>query len=444
MAGPIILGMLSYTVMNFCDTWMVSFLGDRTVAAAGSAGLWSYTLSTLLLGVAGCVSTFASQCIGRNQPKRCGAYAWQGIYFVVPAAVLAAGLIVAAPSLFSTMTGHSDEVIALETVYFQVRALGYPAMVWSTALGAFFMSVNRPQVPMYLSILSNGVNLFLNYCLIFGKFGFPALGLAGAGIATILSQWLGALLGHALFITRHFDARYATRRTWRFNPRAFWEICRIGLPNGLSMFLDVFIWAIFTSFIVGRFGDTQLAAHNIAIAFMHVAFMPALGMNQAIAPIVGQWIGRGMHDRAQARTWTAIKLCMVYMFLVSGTFALTGNHLIAAIFSNTPEVVRLGHLLLMCAGVFQGFDAINIVIMGALRGAGDTRWMMWAMFVGSYVIFLPGALLVAIHWNTGAFGAWVWATVYILAFAALMYWRFQGGYWRSINIFGESPAHAGR
>ncbi|MFH1516431.1 MAG: MATE family efflux transporter, partial [Pseudomonadota bacterium] len=268
------------------------------------------------------------------------------------------------------------------------------------------------------------------------------LELAGAAIATVLSQFLQLAILHGVFVNRHYQRAYGTRKAWHFDTRRIGELIRIGLPNGASMFLDIANWSIFTSFVVGHFGDAQLAAHNVAISFMHVCFMPAVAINQGIAAIVGQWIGRNDIPRAKARTFTAIKIAMAYMTVMGLVFAIFGGHLIRAVFSEDPVVVGLGHKLLILAAFFQAFDSVNIICMGALRGAGDTRYMMWLMLVMAYVFFLPLACVLAFAAGGQAFGAWIAATIYITVLSGLLLRRFQGERWRDIRIFSEERTHA--
>ena len=436
MSGPIILGSVSYTVMGFVDTMMVSKLGTATLAAAGSAGIWSYTMGCLIFGVVGCVSTFAAQSLGRGEKQHCARYCWQGVYVSLLAGVLAMALWPLSGPLFRTM-GHSADVTQLELVYFRIRLWSYIPIAWTTALAAFFQAVNRPRIPMRVAIEANALNIVLNYVLIFGKLGFPALGIAGAAAATVISMAVQVVLLQWIFLSKPLDAEFGTRTTFAPDLVRMAELLRIGLPAGLSLFLDVANWSLFTSHIVGRFGAAALAAHNAAIQFMHVAFMPALGLNQGIAAIVGQHMGRGDIPRAKARTYTATKIAIGYMVLVGVVFALFGQGLIRTCFSTEPDVVALGHVLLVMAAVFQGFDAINIVCFGALRGAGDTRWPLYAVVIGAYLGFLPLALLLAFVAGWGAIGAWIGATVYIIGLSGVVFRRFRGERWRHIRIFSE-------
>lgn len=437
MAGPIAMGTMSFVAMDFADKFMVATLGTEELAAIGSAGLWSYLAAAIIIGIVGCISTFVGQSIGRGDARSAGAYAWQGFYISLLAGI---GALIAWPlagPVFGAM-GHEPRTTELEVVYFQIRLLGYFPLAWGTALATFFQGVNRPYVQMNVMIAGNFLNIFLNYVLIYGNFGAPELGMAGAAWGTVIAQFAQAAALHFIFFLPSFDGPYATRSSWRFDLRRFRELVRIGAPSGVHMLLEVATWGVFISFIVGGYGTAQLAANNAALSFMHLSFMPAMALNQAIAPIVGQWIGRGDVARAKARTYTAVKIAVVYMLLMGIVFAVIGDRMIARFFSDDPAIILLGWQLLVCAAVFQGFDGMNIVCAGALRGVGDTRWVMFATMVGAYPVFLPIATAMA-YYGGGALGAWIGATVYISGLSMAMLWRFHAERWRSISIF-DVPA----
>ena len=440
MAGPIVIAAMSFVAMDFADKLMVAQLGTQNLAAIGSASIWAYILGCFILGTVGVISTFVSQSIGRGEPERAGLYTWQGFYVSLGAGLLTIALWPLAEPLFGLM-GHSEESTKLEVAYFQVRLLGYWPMAWGTALIAFYQGINRPAVTMYVVVVANFTNIVFNYALIYGHWGFPQLGIAGAAWGTVASQYVQAILLHVLYMRRGEDAIYRTRNTWRLEIRRFWELLKIGAPAGVCMMLDVATWGIFISFIVGRFGDNALAANNAALSIMHVSFVPAIALNQAIAPIVGQWIGRGDIARAKARTFTALKIAAIYMSVMGVVFAIFGAPIIR-IFNDDPEVLLLGWQLLVMAAVFQLSDSANIVSMGALRGAGDTRWVMWATIVGAYCVFLPLASFLALVYPGGPFWAWVGASIYIIGLSLVLLRRFVSEKWRDIKIFDDSAVSA--
>lgn len=436
MSGPIIVGTLSYTIMQFVDQIMVAWLGTDALAAVGSAGIWSYVMGCFVFGLVGVVGTFVAQSYGQGDHAECGRYMWQGMYLSVLAGVLALILWPLSEVLFHSM-GHSPDVTRMELRYFQLRLLGYFPMACVMAQSAFFQAVGRPGIPTMVAIVANVMNIVLDYLLIFGVWGFPRMEIGGAALATSLSIIAQAVALQVIFMGPRFAKPYATWSGYAFSGRRIYDMFRIGTYAGLTIFMDVANWAIFTSFIVGYFGDVALAGHTAALALMHLSFMPALGLNHGIAAIVGQHIGRKRQDIATARTYTAIKVAMGYMFLMGLMFALFGRQLMM-LFSNDPAVVDMGYMLLLLAAIFQAFDAINIVVLGALRGAGDTRWVAIVTFALAYLFFLPMALVLAFPMALGAVGAWMGATVYIIGLSGILYVRFRGGRWQEIVIFSKN------
>ncbi len=441
MSWPIVLGSLSFTVMEFCDKFMVAQLGTVPLAAVGSGGVWSYTMSTLLLGIVGCTGTFVAQSYGKGKLEDCAKYTWQGIYMAFLSLFLAGVLAIISDELFLWMK-HSPEVTHQELIYFRIRLFGYFPMAVGYALSSFFPSISRPRVPMYAAILGNVINLGLNYLLIYGKFGFPRMEIAGASLATVISQWIQTIMLFAMFLSPGLHQKYGTRTYFHFDFRRMKELFRIGLPVGLAMFLDIFNWSIFTGFIIGRFGDVSLAAHNIAISFMHLCFMPAVAVSIGVSAIVGQWLGRRQIQVAKQRVHVSLFLCMGYMVTMGFLLAVFGERLIYHIFSKDTEVVQLGHRLLILAALFQVFDAMNITCSGALRGAGDTHWVMWAMVITAYCFFLPLAVVMGIVLGWGALGAWVSATLYTIVLGLVLIGRFLSERWTKIIIFSDSEITA--
>lgn len=434
MAGPAILSNMSWTLMQFVDMAFVSRLGTAQLAAVGAAALWSWVVASLFVGLVSAVSTFVSQSLGRGDKENCAAYGWQSIYISLATCVIGFAIYPLSGHLFGAM-GHPADVVRYEVEYFQPRVLTYFFIPWQAALGAFFMGINRPMVPMLVTVISNVTNIALDYGLIFGKFGLPQLGVAGAAWATVASLAVQSIVLQAIFMSGSMRKEYGSLHRMGIDWHKMKELVRVGLPSGFMWLLDVFTWGVFTGFVVGRFGEVALAAHNAAIQVMHISFMPAIGLNHAIAPIVGQWIGRGNSARAKSRAYLTTRIAIVYMFIMGSIFAFFGKPILVAAFEASPEVATLGATLLMMAAVFQGFDAITIVLSGALRGAGDTKWQAIMMFVASYVVFLPLAYSLAILANGGALGAWLGATIYIISLSGVFFYRFYSEKWRHMNIF---------
>lgn len=435
LSGPIILGSMSQTIMEFADRVMVGRVSTDALAAVGGASLWCFTTGSFVFGMLGCVTTFVAQSMGRGERERCASYVWQGIYIALASSLLAVALWLFSGPLFRAMH-HAPEVTRLELVYFRIRLFGLVPMALSIVLSSFFQGIYRPMIPMAVGIATNILNVVLNAVLIFGLFGFPKLGVAGAALATVISQVAHACLVLAVYLSGSFAKKYGTRGSLAIDVTRLWELVRIGFPAGLNFFIDLTNWGIFASFIVGRLGSVQLASHTAAIGFVTLSFMPALGVNQGLRAIVGNYLGERDIARARARTYTSLKMVAIYMIFMGFIFGLFGERLMH-VFSDNPEVIRMGGTILIFAALFQAFDAVCVVITGALGGAGDTKWMACATFVTSYCIFLPLAYVLTWPLGLGMNGAWASVTIYIMILAGVLALRFRGERWHKTKIFAE-------
>jgi MATE family multidrug resistance protein len=339
-----------------------------------------------------------------------------------------------APAIFAAV-GHGAQVQEREVVYFQIRLFSITGLTMSVALGSFFQAVSRPRIPMVIVVVANLMNAGLDYVLIFGKLGFEPTGIRGAAIATVIASSLQGLTMLLVFLSPPFNRRFGSLGTARWDWRRMGRLFSIGWAAGLNFALDVASWSVFTNFLVGRLGKIPLAASNIAVQITHLSFMPTVGLSMAITALVGQWIGRKEVGAAERRTYIALGLAMAYMFAMGVVFVVFRRQLIS-FFRSEPEVVALGSRILIVAAVFQVFDAIGIVTSGALKGAGDTRWV--AMFTVTYawLVFLPTSYLMAFRLKLGAVGAWTGVALYIFFLSMTLLWRFRGKRWRRIDIFG--------
>lgn len=456
-AWPTVVTMLSYTVMQFVDAAMVAQVGPVEVGAQGNGGVWSWALTFSVVGVLGVVNTFVSQAVGAARPHEAARYGWAGLWLGTAAwaaLLLPAGF--ALPALFASM-GHSPRVTELETSYAQVLVFGGVVVVVGKAINNFFFGLQRPRVVTVAAIAGNVVNVCLNYALIYGERGIPSaglpgvpgapeLGVTGAAVATVVGTAVEAAIPMAVFLGRRMDAELGIRRAWAPDMQAIRDLLRLGVPSALQQGSEILTWAIFMSVLVGGFGDVALSAGWSTLRYMHLSFMPAVGFSIAVTSIVGRNIGAGRPDVAAARAGTALLLAMVYMGACGILMFAFRGPLIAffAAGANTPpdvaaEVVAVGSTLMVAAAVFQAFDAMGIVMLGALRGAGDTLWpglvtvgLSWSVIVGG------GWLLVRFAPGLGPLGPWIAASAYIVLLALVLAHRWRRGAWRSIRVL-ESP-----
>ncbi len=431
LALPVVLTHISITGMQIVDSIMVGRLGSPQLASVGFGGVWLWTLMCFFVGTTTCVQTFVAQHYGAREFRACGAWAWQGLYAIVPMAfVLGAALVIGAGSLVRLL--DPDPLITPFAIdYMQVRALGNPGLIAAVALSSFFRGLGDTRTPLYASIVANLLNVVLDYGLIFGELGLPELGVAGAGIATSVAEWTNFGM---LF---YFFRRSTISRAFATTPVApdlaqIRRLMRTGLPVGGQWWLEMTSFALFLT-LVARMGDAPMAASQAFISLLSISFMQAHGLGIAVSTLVGQYIGAKDLQAAERSFYSGVRLCLVLAGIVGLLLAFASEPLLE-LYSDDPRVLALGRPLMLVGAVFQLFDALAIIADGGLRGAGDTRWPMVVRFLLAWFLFLPAAYLLGVHLGGGLTWAWVGGLVYIAVLTGVLLARFRSGKWKTIEI----------
>jgi MATE family multidrug resistance protein len=472
LSWPASLSMLNNTIMQFVDGLMVSRVGAPSLAAQLVGGIMAFVPTSFALGMMTVVNTYVSQNYGAGRRERCGQYAWAGLAVAAAYALLVAPLCVAFASplmgLIAQAVGaarhaaglpaeagqHAARVAALQTLYFRYMILGMPLFLFGRVVEQFFFGIHRTGVVLAASFTANLANAGINYVLIFGKLGLPAMGLEGAAIGTIAGSALLLAILLGVFLRGDMHRRFATRRPRDATAAQCRGIVTIGWPAGVQFANDVLSWGVFTSVLVGMFGTAHLAANTAAVRYISISFMPAVGIGIATTALVGRYIGRGRPDLARRRAHAAVIAAMAYMGLCGLAFVLFRREMMELFVTTTPlageaarispeRIVSIGEGLLVCAAVFQLFDALGIVFVGALRGAGDTRWPMIATFVLSWLFIVGGGFAATVYVpELTSLGPWIAASAFIIVLGVLMARRFNSGAWQRIDLLGRDAAAA--
>lgn len=430
LAFPIVLTQMSVTMMQVVDAMFVGRLGAAPLGALGFAGIWLWTVFSLFNGCATGVQTFVSQCHGAGQDERCGRWAWQGFYAVVPITTLAMfGFAALADPLFARL-GTSVELRENALAYLAPRPVGFIGLAVWIVLASFFRGLGDTRTPLAATVVANLVNVVLDYALVFGRLGLPAWGIAGAAVATSIAEWVGVavLAGFALRGSlRRFGTRPVAPRLAEIR-----RFLRTGAPIGGQWILDMSAFAIFTT-LVARMGDASMAATQAMISLLSLSFMQAIGIGLAVTTLVGRYKGAGSLDAALRSLRSGLVLALGLATAVAALFLLLPETLVG-LYSADGDVLALARPLLALGAAFQLFDALHIVMAGGLRGAGDTRWPFVAQTLLAWALRLPLVWLFAFRWGGGVTGAWYAEFAFILSLALALAWRLRTGAWREVRI----------
>ncbi|HEN21391.1 MAG TPA: MATE family efflux transporter, partial [Desulfobacteraceae bacterium] len=285
------------------------------------------------------------------------------------------------------------------------------------------------------------VNLFLDYILIFGRWGFPEMGIKGAAIATVLAGCFSFAAYIFLIMTPKNNRVYHSLRGWHPEKELFARLIRFGVPSGVQFFLDM---AGFTGFvlIMGRLGTISLAATNIAFNINTLAFMPMVGVGIAVSVLVGQYLGKDRPDLAQRSAYSGFTVTFIYMATVAVLYVITPELFVDPFAAGAEpvsfaEINRLTIILLRFVAVYSIFDTLNIIFASAIKGAGDTRFVMNAIIVISACVLVIPTYILIIVLDYGLMTGWTIASAYVIALGFVFYIRFLGGKWKAMRVIEE-------
>lgn len=445
MALPLIVSTGSWSIQHFVDRMFLAWYSPEALAASMPAGITNFTVMSLFIGTAGFVGTFVAQYTGAKQPKMVGPILWQGLYFS-----LIGGMVLFACAFFAeqifAFAGHEENIQRFEVAYFRILCFGAFPAIGSSALASFFIGRGENLPVMWNNLLTTGINLLLDYAMIFGHWGFPEMGIEGAALATVLAGVFNFIFYAAFIFKGDANREYHTRKGWKLQPALLGRLMRFGFPNGVQFFIDVAGFTVFL-LMVGRLGTVALAATNIAFNINTLAFMPMIGFGISVSTMVGNFIGAGKADDAEKVSYVGFAMTLAYMMFISLFYVITPGIFIlpfaaGSADANFDEIAALTTVLLRFVALYSVFDTANIIFASAIKGAGDTRFVM-AMIVTMSMLVLVVPTYVALNvLGGGIVACWTIATVYVCLLGVAFYLRFRGGKWKSMKVIEEAPVIA--
>jgi len=455
IAGPLVVSMASFTLMQFVDRVFLAHYGAAAFQAALPAGTLSFTLISFFHALAGYAGAFAAQYHGAGNPVGGARATAQGLWLTLASAPLMWALIPAG-RWGMAVAGHPPEVLGEENIYFTILMVGGVIVTLNGALSGFFNGRGDTRAVMRATVVGNAVNLALDYAMIFGRWGFPRLGIAGAAWATIAGGATTALFLAWRYVGISTQAEYGPRLFGQFDAVLFRRLLRFGTPAALHLAMDSGSFAVFV-LLTGRLGGVPLAASNMAFSINNIAFQPLLALNMAASILVGQYQGRRRYDIAERAGWTALKAGWLYMGFMGLTFVLFPGAYIG-LFGNVggdlprEALLRTARPLMGMMAVWGMFDAVNMVLLGALRGAGDTHFAMIYSTITAWLFWIPGEIALAVwlsrrsasgplpDWMGGGITPlWGWLTVYVIVLSVGFWGRFRSGRWKHIRLIEPAP-----
>ncbi|MDQ8185876.1 MATE family efflux transporter [Pelagicoccus sp. SDUM812002] len=421
LAGPIVLGNLGQILIGVVDTLMIGQVGVAPLGAAAFVNNVFVVPLVALMGLLAAVTVMVAQSKGAGDKRQVGRHVRHGLALTVVVSLVAIGLL-GANSLFLDHYGQDAVVVEAARGYYWLVVISLLPALFYHCLKSVWEGLGWSQIPMLVLLCGIGMNVLLNWLLIFGVFGFPKLGLMGAGWATLISRFAVAALMFALTLrAKRFAGLLPRRWLSGYEWPEFRRMLQLGIPMGAQHLFEVGAFAG-AGIMVGWIGKEALAAHQIAMSCAAMSFMIPLGVSIACGIRVGAALGAG--------DWAGMKLIYLSTFwftllqtIGSALVFLIGGEWLARQFVENDEVIRSAAAIFVVVGMFQIFDGAQVACMGALRGMSDVTVPMWITFGSYWVVALPLGYFLGFSWDFGAVGVWSGLAFGLLLSAVLLWGR---------------------
>ena len=432
LAYPVMLGTLSFTLLSVVDTALLGRLGSVPLAAAGVAGVLFFAVVFPLSSAGVGVQALTARRFGERNEVQCGHILRAGLALAL---LIGGPLVVAAPWIarfIAPFLSQDPEVVAHGTVYVHYRLFGAGFMFVNWVFRGFFTGIGETRQQMIGSIIVTATNVVLDYLLIFGRGGFPRLGIQGAAIASTIALAVGTVYFVSVSLAPRYRSRFLTTPSLAAAGRWIRPITRLSLPVAGQRIVSGGSWFIFFA-IVARIGTLELAASTLIRSIWSLPIMLGAGLGTAAAALVGQQLGAEKPDQAEQIAWEATKLAAYLMGIVGLLFMLAPTAVIL-IYTSDPDIIAVGRLPLIVLGIVQPIAGVGLVLQQSLQGAGNTRFVMLVELVVCLLCYIPVAYFLGLRSPLGLMGAWTAEYLYWGVLALFMVWKFRQGAWKQIVV----------
>ncbi len=432
LALPVALASMSQSLMGLVDTLMVGRLGEAPLAAVGVATLLFSALAMTLKAVDVAVQSYTARRVGQGHDPEVGRILATGLSVAVVLGGLCTALGLLLPRLLMSPISADPEVRRLGVRFLMWRYPGLVPFLVFTVLRAAYDGIGWTRIGMGIGLGMNVVNAALNWVLIFGKLGAPAMGVAGAALGSTIATTLGAAVALGISLRPAIRRRFRLLHRRNLDPRLLRPFLALAWPAALQQLGLILVLLVFFA-ILARISTQAVAAGNVVLRVASLSIMPGIGVAVAVQTVVGQALGRRDVREAVRAGWAGVGLSMALMGAFGVAFLLAPAPLLR-LFSSSPGLVAAGVPILRLLGLVQVVDAVGLTLAGALRGAGATRAVMAIDIAAGWLLFLPCAWLFGIVMRGGLVGAWIavllWFCLYSLGMTVWFVW----GKWQRILI----------
>ena len=432
IALPAIAGMSSQMIVSIIETAMIGRLSDSVIslAAMGLGVLATWVLTSFFSSLATGTHILVARRYGERKYAAAGIVLNNSLFVSLTLGLLFGGLGYCFSYEFIRFFSSDELVARAAGEYMKYRSIGLPFFLLAVSYRGFYYGIGHTKVFMYSALVSYFFNILFDYALIFGKCGFPLMGLAGAGLAATIGMVLGFLFFFCVTFLPIYRKTYKYYNKLGLGLQYIYQIVKISLPVSLQNVLILFGFLIFVA-IAGILGTVPQAVTQVVITAMFLSFMPCFGFGIAAQTLVGNALGYDAPHEARVYGFETAKIATIFTLGIGLLFCLLPDAVLHVLTTNTT-IIETARPVLRIAGIGQVAYGAGIIFANALQAAGATLYVMYLEVITHWIIFLPIAYVVGLHY--GIIGAWLALPVYIFVYSMTAWLKFRSNSWMSIKV----------
>ena len=437
---PMIISQGAFAVLIFTDRFFMSQIAPVQMAAALGGGVASFFSISLFIGLLSYANALVAQYYGAGDKEKCPRVVVQGLIITVLSLPLLLVITYAVGKLFAAM-GHETELVELESIYYNILMLGCFLPLIKICFASYFSGIGRTKVVMICDVLGVMANVPLSYILIFGKLGLPALGIAGAGVSTIISSTFALVLFLLFYFEKGNRLAYNVANSFALDRAILRRYLRLGIPSGLEMFINVAAFNLFL-LLFQSYGIAEAAAATIVFNWDILAFIPMLGLNIGVISLIGRFVGARNMEKTNQVIASGFLLSLGYtgfLAIIFVSFRLPLVQMFVSPGEHYEAIIELTSFMMLGLATYIMADALRLVASAVLRGAGDTRWLMISSALFYWSMLFLQYLFIRVF-DYGPRASWVLFIVMIFSICIICLLRLKGGKWRRPEVLERVTA----
>jgi len=430
MALPMVVSQGAFAIMIFTDRWFLAQISPTHMAAALGGGVAFWFAISLFNGILAYANALVAQYLGAGEFHKCSLVISQGILMSVALIPVLFIITLLLRPMFAAM-GHDPAQVELEEIYFTIMMAGAVLSLFKVCLSSFFSGIGLTRVVMTCDVIGIVLNVPLTWALVFGHLGLPAMGIAGAAWGSIISTAFAIAIYLAYYLKRELREKFSTVQSFIFDRSITRRYLRLGFPSGMEMFLNIAAFNLFL-LMFQSYGIPEAASATIVFNWDILSFVPLLGLNIAVMSLIGRFVGAGDMDRTNEVTSAGYIIGIGYSLFLATTFIVFRDQFVEMFIfyeDQAKEIRDLARFMMIGLSCYVLCEGVLQVASGVLRGAGDTRWIMFASTSLHWAMLVAQFLVIKVY-NFGPKVSWLGFVLMVLAICIVFLGRLWSNKWR--------------